>query len=215
MNLFVFDIETGPLPEAELIAKLEPKFEADSRLKDPEKIAASIAEKKQIWLDESALHAERGQLLAWGEIESGGDFIPHYQDRDTTEKDLLVEMVELIQRYARNTSAYVIAGFNILGFDLPFIRRRCLIHGIRVPWYKYDKWKPWKFDTFDAMQDWQSGNYKDSISLDRISRALGIGKKTGNGADFAKLFATDKHDALKYLANDVQLTYQVCERMMQ
>jgi len=108
-----------------------------------------------------------------------------------------------------------VCGFNILGFDLPFIRRRCIILGIPFEFYnRENKWQPWAFSTYDAMLDWQCGNYRDAnISLDTLSRALGVGKKTGSGADFAKLYAEDRDAALAYLRNDVLLTDAVCERM--
>ncbi len=47
MKTIVFDIETGPLPESELVALVPPFDPAEVKtgnIKDPEKIAAKIAE---------------------------------------------------------------------------------------------------------------------------------------------------------------------------
>ena len=46
MKTVVFDVESGPLPEAELHL-LEPAFEPARNLKDPDKIRADLDAKRQ------------------------------------------------------------------------------------------------------------------------------------------------------------------------
>ena len=71
-----------------------------------------------------------------------------------------------------------------------------------------------RFNVYDAMIDWASGDRRNTISLDNIARALGVGKKNGSGADFAATYATDKPKAIAYLKNDIALTRGVCQKMM-
>jgi hypothetical protein len=50
-----------------------------------------------------------------------------------------------------------------------------------------------------------------SGSLGAISRHLGLGDKTGTGADFSLLWNTDRQAAIDYCLRDVQLTQQVAD----
>lgn len=213
-KLYTFDIETGPQPIAGLLSTFEPKFDPDARLKDPDKVAASIAEKRVDWEEKSALYAERGELLAFG-FSTGDDGGVTLDRHFYGEAEVLRIVIDSIRSHA--DGGYIIAGFNILGFDLPFIRRRCLLHGIPVPFYnRTDKWKPWGFPVYDPMVDWQCGNHRDTyVNLDTLARAFGVGKKTASGADFAKLYATDRDAALAYLREDVRLTAAVCRKMLE
>lgn len=207
--LAVFDIETGPLDPEWQLATFEPEFKADGRLKDPEKIAADIDAKASAWIEDSPLRAERGQVLAIGYSFNGKDVQISSGD---DESEILRCFTQML---ATHSDKLTFAGFNILCFDLPFIRRRCVILGIPFPYYNQrDKWNPWKFETYDAMVDWQSGNRQDSISLDKLARGLGVGKKNGNGAMFHKLLKTDPGAAMGYLENDVLTTYAVCEKLL-
>lgn len=201
-----FDIETGPLPASVLIERFNPTFEAAKNIKDPDKIAADIAAKKAEWLDKSALHAERGEILAIGYKVNDQPI----EIIEGEEPGLLIAWLSVMN----NRKSHVFHGFNILDFDLPFIRRRCVINGIRFPFYDSgDKWKPWKVATYDAMKDWCFGNYREFVSLNTVARALGVGVKNGSGDMFHELYKTDKEKARDYLRNDVQLTYDVCERL--
>lgn len=232
-----FDIETGPLPEDELFQKFDPQFEVSAELlkrepmphkglKDPDKVAANLIEveekhkawemecemnliqQRQDWINQGALRAERGKLLAFGYSTDGREVkIIHGHD----EKRVLSDVIGLIRLHKNDT----FCGFNIINFDLPFIRRRCIVNGIRFPFYsRSDKWKPWIIDLYDAMDDWGCRVYGDRVKLDDLARGLGAGKKNGDGAGFAELYNTNQAAALDYLGNDILITYRVCERML-
>ena len=73
MNTIVFDIETGPLPESELAAVMPPFDPAEVKtgnLKDPEKVAAKIAEAeanhRRDFFDKAALDPLTGRVVAVG-----------------------------------------------------------------------------------------------------------------------------------------------------
>tara|TARA_R110000868_G_scaffold346673_1_gene607801 strand:+ start:1237 stop:1872 length:636 start_codon:yes stop_codon:yes gene_type:complete len=208
-DLFCFDIETGPLDAQWQLNNFEPQFQADKRLKDSDKIADDIASKRDEWIAESPLRAERGEVLAIGYSHDGK--VVHILTGK--EDDILRNFIAILS--ASKSQEDLICGFNILGFDLPFIRRRCVILGIDFPYYsRMDKWKPWRFEIFDAMVDWQSGDRRASISLDKLARGLGVGKKNGHGAMFHQLLKTDPDAAMDYLTNDVMTTWAVCEKLL-
>ena len=65
----------------------------------------------------------------------------------------------------------------------------------------------------DLRDAWQLGDRQARGSLDVIAKHLGVGTKNGNGADFAKLWQTDRKQALAYLKNDLELTARVAEAL--
>ena len=60
-----FDIETGPLPRAEVEMFL-PEFEKPKNYKDEAKIAEALAKKESEWFKKAALAATTGKVLAVG-----------------------------------------------------------------------------------------------------------------------------------------------------
>jgi len=60
---------------------------------------------------------------------------------------------------------------------------------------------------------WQLGNREAEGNLDMVSRFLGGKGKTGDGAEFAGLWAEDKEKALEYLHNDLEQTKLLYELM--
>jgi uncharacterized protein YprB with RNaseH-like and TPR domain len=101
-----------------------------------------------------------------------------------------------------------LAGFNIFQFDLPFLIRRSWKHRVPVP-LGLRRGRYWNDELIDLREVWQVGDRMARGSLDAIAKHLGVGEKNGDGAEFAKLWATDRTRALAYLQNDVGLTARV------
>lgn len=64
------------------------------------------------------------------------------------------------------------------------------------------------------MLDFWSFGTRDSIKLRDLAKFLGVGEKTGDGADFSGLYESDGKSAIDYLRNDVLLTMR-CARAIQ
>lgn len=202
----ICDVETGPLPEA-IQREIAPEFEAGKNLKDPEKIAAAIAEKERAWLEGAALDATRCEVLAIG--LAGADFPEPKILCGGNEKDKLSHLRALATTY----SDLIWVGHNILGFDFPILSRRMWKYEITPPRQWLDC-TPWKAQfAFDTMLAWSCGHRDQRISLDLLAWHLGVGRKTGNGKDFAKLYEIDQAKALDYLKNDLALTEAVYLKM--
>ena len=60
---------------------------------------------------------------------------------------------------------------------------------------------------------WQFGDRQAAGSLDTISKHLGVGAKTGNGKDFAKLWIEDREKAIAYLRNDLELCREISKKL--
>lgn len=204
MNYFIFDIETSAKPQDQL--KL-PEFEASKVLKDPEKIKADIEKKKAEWIDECALYADRGYILAIGLMKNDGTIVTLHGIAES----------ELIQGFwgAYKADDGMILGHCIKSFDLPFIIRRSWMNGIAVPPSIF-RGRYFNERIFDTMEQWACGNYQERISLDNLAKAFGLPGKNGNGKDFASQYLAggeSKQKAIEYLLNDLRMTQTVAEAM--
>lgn len=103
-------------------------------------------------------------------------------------------------------------GHNIHGFDLPFLVQRSWINNVPIdPSIKGDY--GWARNMLDTMKYWTSGNRNKFVKLDELASYFGIEGKSGSGADFHLLWEHDRSAAIAYLAQDLEVTWQVASRM--
>ena len=198
----IFDIETGPLPDAEL-ELVKPVFRAPSNYKDESKISAYIIDAEADWKKRAALSSLTGRVLAFGTKE--GETIRIIEG---TEPDMLTKFWGVFR------AAEEMVGFCVKSFDLPFLVQRSFINQVKVPVTLFDG-RYWSRDVVDLQEVWLCyGRERDGASLDAVCRACGIGGKTGSGADFARLYDTDREAALMYLRDDLNLTQKLAERLL-
>ena len=215
MKRIYFDIETGPLPESELLPMLPPFDASEVRvgnLKDETKIAAKIAEAelnhRRDFFDRAALDATTGRVIAvgllhdvTGEVEIIGDDV---------ETATLREFWAHWKWEEGRPTEFV--GFNVLQFDLPFLVRRSWKLRVPVP-AGLRRGRYWSDSVLDLRDVWQLGDRMARGSLDAIARHLGIGGKNGDGKDFAKLWQSDRDKAVAYLKNDLEMTARIAESL--
>ena len=213
MNTLIFDIETGPLPEAELAALLPPFDPAEVKtgnIKDPDKIAAKVAEAetnhRRDFLDRAALDPLTGRVVAVGLLypDSGEFVVVGHDDEAAT----LREFWEATRGEMGRINQMV--GFNTHLFDLPFLIRRSWKHRVPVP-FGIRRGRYWSEEMVDLRDGWQLGDRMARGSLDVIAKHLGVGAKNGDGKAFAEMWASDRAQAVAYLRNDVQLTAKVAD----
>jgi hypothetical protein len=150
-------------------------------------------------------------------VASIGYYVPHlgrcFISYDPAEADMLRQFWQAYVSVASHGAKMI--GFNIFGFDLPFLIRRSWHHGVCVPRSAASNGRFWSWsDTFvDLMAAWKCGSYKDYISLDKLARFLGIGEKCGSGTMFYRLWDTDRQAAITYLVNDCKMTHGCAVRM--
>ncbi len=230
-----FDVETGgvPLPRLhELFGEYEPK-QFDSKavktgnLKDPDKIREKIEQaalkhaeeqaKAQeahdlALTDQAALSAITGHILAIGvrffEHEGGTPLVLGDGDDEAKLLSRFWVMYDLCLKQNR-----YLVGFNIHGFDLPFIIQRSFVNDVSVPASVLAKRRYWNDIFIDLRQVWGCGNNYAKGNLDTLCRLMGIGRKNGDGADFARLWEADRLQAIAYLDNDLLLTRDLALRM--
>jgi predicted PolB exonuclease-like 3'-5' exonuclease len=206
----IWDIETAAQSEETLRAQM-PAFKAASNLKDPEKIAADIEEKKAKYISQAALSPLTGRVIAVGFKHShDGPVVGLIHGED--EKVVLTHACEAINRLIANRIRCV--GFNIHGFDLPFLRFRAMVHGIKTPlWTTYNGRSYWASHFRDLLPELVMGRDFAGYNLNAVCKALGFQGKTGDGAFFYEMYKADKQKALDYLENDLKATEALGKRM--
>ena len=215
METIYFDVETGPLPESELAA-LVPPFDAaevkTGNLKDPEKVAAKIAEaeanQRREFFDRAALDPLTGRVLAIGlEFAGSGSFMVIGDD---DERRTLREFWEVCR--GEMGRVHQMVGFNIHAFDLPFLIRRSWRHRVAIP-FGIRRGRYWGDEMIDLREAWQLGDRQARGSLDSIAKHLGVGAKNGEGKKFAQLWQNDRKQAEAYLRNDIALTAKIAQAL--
>ncbi len=222
MKTIIFDIETGPLAEAELESMLPPFDPAEVKcgnLKDPAKIAEKIAEAeanhRRDFFDKAALDPLSGRVVAIGLLafdargEAGPNFINDGKlvvIGHDDEAETLREFWDMTRGEMGRLNPLV--GFNIFNFDLPFLFRRSWKHRVAVP-FGLRRGRYWGDQLIDLRDAWQLGDRQARGSLDSIAKHLGVGAKNGDGKAFANLWQSDRKQAEAYLHNDLKLTAKI------
>jgi hypothetical protein len=215
MKTIVFDIETGPLPEDELLAVMpafDPAEVRTGHLKDPVKIAEKVAEAeashRREFIERAALDPLTGRVLAIG-LDYGPDEEPELFFGPNEAELLRVFWSKIRGEYTR---LHTLVGFNITQFDLPFLIRRSWKHRVPVP-FGLRRGRYWGDMVVDLRDWWQLGDRQARGSLDAIAKHLGVGAKTGSGADFAGLLFSNPTAATGYLLKDLELTRAIAVRV--
>ena len=213
-NYLCFDVETAPLSEDEVLAQFEAELVKVGNLKDPAKIKEKRDTAKLDFLEDAALHATTGRILCIGLLDVRKDEFQIIEDpHGEGEIAPLCQFWTTMRGWETDGLVSKFIGFNILGFDLPFIIRRSWHHGIPVPTWVWDG-RYFNRRFIDLMLQWQIGNRQDSISLDKLARFVGLGGKSHSGKEFAGLYASDHDAAIDYCKNDLQLCADIAQRMM-
>lgn len=222
---FIFDIETASNPESLALAP-EPEVSAPANYKDPEKIKEYIeretARLKGDLVEKAALDPDYGKILSIGMRIYGPESLNEttvFINRDVfypgaEVKDIPADAMHesnLLWMFWKTLSdcGGRCVGFNILGFDLPFLLRRSMALGVTLPLppmlAKY-RTEP-VTDLYGILYNWAPGK-----SLKQIAKLYGIENQCPglDGAHVKDLSA----DALRgYQRNDVDMVAALYQKM--
>ncbi len=102
---------------------------------------------------------------------------------------------------------------NGLGFDLPFIKKRSMIHQIK-PSMEISLAKFRHEPVYDTMAMWSNWDMRGWVKLDVLARALGVETKSGSGSQVAKMWEDGDGNAIaEYCLQDTYVTYACYQRM--
>lgn len=211
------DIETLP-PSEEDRARIEDEIERRRARNDSDgEVLRDIDEVFR----ELALVPEFGRILTIGVIyEEGGKIVNRGlfgRDRETMafhmdEAKTLRSFWGFVRRL--NLRSDLIVGHNVLDFDLPFIIKRSVIHGVRpslqIPFRRFVS-QP----VFDTMWEW--GLWRHKISLHTLALALGIASPKEDGINGSQIYdawleGRDRQIA-DYCLRDVECVREIFYRL--
>lgn len=158
----------------------------------------------------AALHGEFGMVCAIG-IANPGEAPSHVIAQDyESEKDALISLDSVL------LDNEALVGHNIKNFDIPFLAKRYLFHGLPVPHaLRTAGKKPWELVHVDTMELLRFAG-DCSMSLRSACLLLGLGdpKAACSGAEVFDLFKQGKFEEIgRYVESDVKFTDRVYHQL--
>ena len=102
---------------------------------------------------------------------------------------------------------------NGLGFDLPFIKKRSIIHRVK-PSLEISLAKFRTEPVYDTMAVWSNWDMRGWVKLDILARALNVETKSGSGKQVAEMWAAGhRQEIAEYCLQDTYVTYACYNRM--
>ena len=159
--------------------------------------------------EQGALNAMTGRVVCIGMLIEENDGITEAMLVGENEREIVQDF------WAAIKVADVIAGHNVLDFDLRFLQQRSWILGIE-PSRTFDARRYYTKEVIDTLQLWTNWTgSKKGVTLDALALALSCGRKTGDGAKVAQWWAERDIDSIKrYCRDDVRLAYRVFCRLL-
>ncbi len=228
---YTMDIETLTLPDFR--ERVGPQLErlmklGNMRLEQQQRYLEDIAVEEERCYQLGSLSATSGRVLSiavhrgpipgldFGVEQSQSEHVFGIDEDgfEQDEKKSLRAFLEFMKDFDCDTDELV--GHNLLGFDLPFIFQRCLVHCISAkPLVDLSEFRV--RGVFDTMHHWWLGA-KRFVSLDDVAWALGIESSKTATAEGSKVFdlyqAGKLAEIREYNLNDVRVTRKVYERMV-
>ncbi|MCJ8211522.1 3'-5' exonuclease [Mucilaginibacter sp. RS28] len=167
-NIMVIDIETVPQYSSfdQVSPVLQKLWAAKTQYQRKELTPEEFYSNAGIW-------AEFGKIIciSVGMYTTNGGFrVKSFAGHD--EKELLEKFARMLNTTNPNL---ILCGHNAKEFDFPYICRRMLIHGIRLPiQLNLNGKKPWEINHLDTMELWKCGDYKNYTSLALLAAIFDI-----------------------------------------
>jgi 3'-5' exonuclease len=217
-NILFLDIET--VPEIYRFADVDPAtahlFEAkNQRYKTDEKTF------DQVYDEKAGIYAEFGKIIciSVGFVRSTATGrMMHLKSYAHDDEETLLRQFSRLLEDNYNAPNKLLCGHNSKEFDIPFICRRMLINGVRLPnILNLAGKKPWEIQHLDTMELWKFGDYKAYTSLALLCNVFKIPtpKDDISGADVARVYyeENDLPRIKKYCEKDVVALIQLFMRM--
>lgn len=218
-KILFLDIETVPsVPDWSALDPTTAKLFTEKTRWEQERNGRSAEE---LYRERGGILAEFGRIICIGAgtlHKDGG--IPKLRVTSfhgDDEKDVLLRFCDLLHKHY-NTDDHWLCAHNGKEFDFPWIARRCIVHGIRLPrLLDIGGLKPWEVGHLDTMNLWSFGDRKHFTSLALLTHILGIPtpKDDITGADVARVYyeARDLERIARYCRKDVAATVQLYLRL--
>lgn len=220
-DYFYFDIETTSKYPTLFDLKLDDQRGFDLFIRKCEKLKKYPTSEwldkpcEELYIEKSPLLPEFGKIIcmSFGMFNNDQKHIMTIVDDD--EKKLMERISKVINRAL--VSKKKLCGFNIKGFDIPWITRKLYKYEINVPRnLDFAGLKPWEIQVTDIQEIWKSTS-KYNSTLDEIAYDLNIDspKKIMNGENVHDYywFKKDIKSIIDYCEGDVDCMIRVTEKL--
>lgn len=211
INIYL-DIETAASQDSRVREYYTKSIEAPSNYKDTDKIEAYIASKSEEAAAKSSLDG-LGHIICIGVAIDDEPVIDFHCDSVIQEKSLLNRFYAFLDlKLGGNFKPKTFIGHNIVGFDLPILKKRSMVLGVKPPSLIPFDAKPWDSSVFDSMTRWDVRNF---VSQEKLCMAFGIeGKQGMDGSMVNQAFLDGKIEEIAaYCRNDVEVVRNIYKRM--
>jgi len=172
------------------------------------------------------LYPETGKIIciSVGVFKNDMFYVKSFYGDD--EKDLLIDFTNMLEN-DNFSFKYILAGHNVESFDIPFIIKRCILNGIKVPMvFNIMTKQPWDYNFIDTIKLW-FGDYNNRTSLKVLCEIFDIPTSKGDidGSKVAEVYYQNfndntKHEEdlkriVKYCSADVIATTRVFQKITQ
>jgi DNA polymerase elongation subunit (family B) len=217
-HVLFLDIETVPQFSNYELTDERVKFFWDKKssfFRDKESSAADVYQR-------AGIYAEFGQIICisvgaiTGEQDNLGFKLRSFYGDD--EFKILTEFADTCKKLEKNKNLYFCA-HNGKEFDFPYLSRRMLIQGVKLPKsLDIAGKKPWEVNHLDTLELWKFGDYKHYTSLDLLTHIFNIPspKQDIDGSMVADVFYKEKNigKIKTYCESDVLAVAQLLMRYM-
>ncbi len=209
-NILFLDIETVPAyPDYKSTPE---RFQKLWDIKAQRLIKSENESPDQIY-DKAGIFAEFGKIICISVAyfhEQSLRVKSYYGD---DEKIVLEEFSALLENYF-SSKQHLLCAHNGKEFDYPFIARRLLINGLKLPnILNIAGKKPWQVQHLDTLELWKFGDYKHYTSLDLLAAVFNIQtpKDDISGSDIASVYwkENDLDRIVHYCQKDVLTVAQL------
>jgi len=206
-NVLFLDIET--VPQSADFSELNDQMQK-LWLKKADKLAQNIntiadSEKSNNLYSRAGIYSEFGKIIciSVGIFNKGEFRLKAFAGQN--EKQLLEDFATLLNnRY--NRPEHLLCAHNGKEFDFPYIARRMLVLGIKIPTIlDIAGKKPWEVNHLDTMELWKFGDYKNYTSLELLASIFNIPtpKDDIDGSQVATVY---------YIDNDLPRIVNYCNK---
>ena len=212
--LITFDLETLPTNDMQVIAEISASIKPPANYSKQETIVK--------WFEENGAQAIKdavaktsfdgmyGRIACIGFTDDDKTVLATSQDH--SEGDAIQLFFDFVGSFDYQIT---FCGHNVHGFDLPFLKHRAIILGIKPPAQLLHAMsaKPWDNCIADTMLMWSSDPHKRG-SMDRLCKAFGIQGKDGfDGSMVAETWPVDPQKVIEYCKDDVERTRKIYKRI--
>jgi uncharacterized protein YprB with RNaseH-like and TPR domain len=170
--------------------------------------------------DKAGIYAEFGKIICISvgfiQIRGGEKTLRLKSFAGHNEKEVLNDFNEMLNKHFY-TAQHLLCAHNGKEFDFPYIARRTLVNGLKLPaLLDIAGKKPWEISHLDTMELWKFGDYKHYTSLSLLTHIFNIPtpKDDITGADVKRVYYEEKDidRIVTYCQKDVLATVQLFMR---